>query len=97
MPRSMSARRIAGAGIVFGLRGVVLHAQLPSDIALKVKVTDATGASIPRALIQVRTSESRIESETRTDAQGEAVLYLDSGASTILSKRAGLRILEKRG
>ena len=81
----MGTVRIAGIGFVFAV--VVLHAQIASEVAFKV--TDPTGASIPHAKIQARTSESRIVSETETDARGDAVLYLEPHTSTISVHAAG--------
>jgi hypothetical protein len=83
----MSVARIAA--IVVVLTGVAVAAQSLSSIALKVKVTDTAGNVIPRALIRAHTSDSGIASETETDAQGEALLYLKSDASTISASALG--------
>jgi len=77
------------AGIAFVFTCVVLPAQSPSKLALKVRVTDATGAAISHAEVQARESDSRITSQTRTDALGEAVLYLGPDTSIISVRASG--------
>ncbi len=80
----MAAGRIAILVLVIS---VALTAESPPKIV--AKVTAPTGAPISHARIQARTSESRITSETESDAQGEAVLRLDPGTSIISVRASG--------
>jgi hypothetical protein len=75
-------------GIAFAITCVILPAQ-SSNIALRIKVTDPTGAAIPGAEVQTRASDSRITSQTWTDALGEAVLYPTPDTSTISVRASG--------
>jgi uncharacterized membrane protein len=55
--------------------------QLPlAQVPLRVTVKDHSGAFIPRARIEVRSSESGTTTEIDADAQGNAVLHLDPGS-----------------
>ena len=80
------------AGIASFFTCMALAAQAPSDVALKVKVTDTTGTAISRAKIQARTPDSRIKSETQTDSRGEAVLYLDRETSIVSVHAPGFEV-----
>ena len=83
----MGSARIAG--VAFAIICVILPAQSPSKLALKIRVTDPTGAAISRAEVQSRASDSRITSQTWTDTLGEAVLSLDPDTSTISVRASG--------
>ncbi len=74
----MAAARIALLALFVSMG---LTAESPSKIS--VKVTDPSGSPIPHARVQSSTSESGIIAEALTDAQGEAVLYLDPGTYTV--------------
>lgn len=67
-------------------------AQQSSQGHINLKVTDPSGSFVPYALVQVRNADSKIESETLTDARGEAVLYLDPDAATISVRSSGFEV-----
>ncbi len=86
----MAAARIVAVALAF--ISVALAAQSPSGIALKVGVKDPTGAAVPGAEVQARASESRITSQTRTDANGEAVLCLEPDTSIVSVRAPGFSV-----
>jgi len=83
----MGSARIAG--VAYAIICVILPAQSPSKLTLRIRVTDPTGAAISSAEVQARTSDFRITSQTRTDPLGEAVLYLEQDTSTISVRASG--------
>jgi len=58
--------------------------QLPSpEVPLKVMVKDLSGQFIPRAVIQIRSSESGVTAEGMSDAQGNATMPLEPGIYSV--------------
>ena len=58
--------------------------QLPStQVQLKVMVKDQSGAFIPQATIEFRSSGSATTTKVESDARGDAILHLDPGSYSI--------------
>jgi hypothetical protein len=64
--------------------------QLPlTQLPLRIMVKDLSGAFIPQATIEVRSSESGTTTKIRADAQGHAILLLDSGSYSVAIQSPG--------
>src|SRR5437868_4686432 len=90
--------RIHYAGLFLAICACsALNAQNPTA-SLVGNVTDATGAAIPAAKLQIRNVNTNETRDTNTDRKGEfAVTNLAPGSWEIIASKEGFKTLHRAG